>query len=292
MFAAGKIITRNVARANGIDVTGDVPGKIITRSVTRANQIETNATGAVKRKANIVIIKNGTMLKRQTTAMNQNAPVLVENRQQIVPRKVVLKAEPTATITSGAATQTTNQTFSELQRLEDGNGIVSNTNAFDCGICFKLIRPNDGVIFRNCLHNFCKDCVIQLINQSDDVIVKCPYTSDDYQCSEEIQHREIRALLTNEQFHKFLNREINFAEINTANSFHCKLPNCPGWCECDENVNNFCCPVCKSNNCINCGVSKSNNLDFQQINCYFYFILLFFNRPSMQERIVKNIKTK
>lgn len=148
------------------------------------------------------------------------------------------------------------QDYAELQVLESGAGTVSNLEAFECGICFTFIEPLGGIVLRNCLHNFCKDCIIQLINLSEDVNVKCPYTEDDYKCTEELQDREIRDLLSDEQFDKYLKKTINFAEQNTTNSFHCKLPNCPGWCECDENVNTFHCPVCHSINCINCAVSN------------------------------------
>lgn len=160
------------------------------------------------------------------------------------------------------------RTYLELQEFENAIDVVCNKEEFECGICFTNIEPFDGIVLRNCLHNFCKDCIVQLINLSEHVDVKCPFTSNDFQCDEALQDREIRGLLSPEQFEQYLKKSINFAEQNTTNSFHCKLPNCHGWCECDENVNRFNCPVCGSENCINCGVSLIFSNEFSSIKSF------------------------
>lgn len=36
------------------------------------------------------------------------------------------------------------------------------------------------------------------------------------------------------------------------NSFHCKTVNCEGWCEYEDDVNFFTCPICKEKNCLTC----------------------------------------
>lgn len=159
-----------------------------------------------------------------------------------------LEAEP-------LAQHTESQTYLDLKRLEHANAIVTNHFEFECGICCTDIEPTHGIVLRNCLHNFCKECIIQMVNLSDDIAIKCPFSSANFQCTEEIQDREVRGLLSAEQFEKYLMKTINFAERNTTQTFHCKLPNCIGWCECDDQLHNFRCPVCHSNNCINCGVS-------------------------------------
>ncbi len=33
---------------------------------------------------------------------------------------------------------------------------ITNTEAFDCPVCFDEINPGDGVVLRECLHKFCK----------------------------------------------------------------------------------------------------------------------------------------
>lgn len=59
-------------------------------------------------------------------------------------------------------------------------------------------------------------------------------------------------LLSPQDFDKFLNRSLATAESQAANSFHCKTPNCQGWCVYEDNVNTFYCPVCKQPNCLTC----------------------------------------
>ena len=46
---------------------------------------------------------------------------------------------------------------------------------------------------------------------------------------------------------------LSVAEQQFENSFHCKTPDCPGWCvfECAQF---FDCPVCGHQNCVNCQV--------------------------------------
>ena len=36
------------------------------------------------------------------------------------------------------------------------------------------------------------------------------------------------------------------------NSFHCKTPDCQGWCIYEDHVNFFKCPVCNKENCLTC----------------------------------------
>ena len=51
---------------------------------------------------------------------------------------------------------------------------------------------------------------------------------------------------------KYLDRSLNTAESRAANSFHCKTPNCRGWCEYEDDVNWFRCPICAKLNCLTC----------------------------------------
>jgi hypothetical protein len=45
------------------------------------------------------------------------------------------------------------------------------------------------------------------------------------------------------------------AENKIQNAFHCKTPDCRGWCIFEDNVNDFQCPVCGHHNCLTCQVS-------------------------------------
>ncbi len=59
-------------------------------------------------------------------------------------------------------------------------------------------------------------------------------------------------LVTAEEFHKYLERGLTTAESQAANSFHCKTPDCPGFCFFDDDNNFFQCPVCNKQNCLTC----------------------------------------
>lgn len=61
-------------------------------------------------------------------------------------------------------------------------------------------------------------------------------------------------LVTPEVYDQHLARSIKEAENKIQNTFHCKTPNCQGWCIFEDNVNEFLCPVCDKMNCLTCQV--------------------------------------
>lgn len=143
------------------------------------------------------------------------------------------------------------QNYSEHLSAENTD-IIQSTEPVECMICFTEAQPDESIVLRECLHKFCKDCVIGHINNSEEATVSCPYMDDNYQCNNTITHREIKALLSEEDFKKFLHRGLMQAEKESTNSFHCKTPDCHGWCVYEDLVNTFDCPVCKKSNCILC----------------------------------------
>nr|NP_001123336.1 Zn-finger (RING/Ran-binding)-1 [Ciona intestinalis]FAA00195.1 TPA: zinc finger protein [Ciona intestinalis] len=130
--------------------------------------------------------------------------------------------------------------------------IIFSQDETECMICMTDAPPGETVILQECLHAFCKDCLENHIMLNNNADVRCPYMDNDYQCESQIQEREIRALLIPDEFEKYLSRSLSAAEMQTSNSFHCKTPNCIGWCECVDTVNTFKCPVCNATNCLNC----------------------------------------
>ena len=59
-------------------------------------------------------------------------------------------------------------------------------------------------------------------------------------------------LVSPEVFQKHLGRGLAQAESQAANSFHCKTPDCPGFCFFEDDNNFFDCPVCFKRNCLTC----------------------------------------
>ena len=47
------------------------------------------------------------------------------------------------------------QNYQALIQAEDAE-VVTNKEEFDCAICIAPTVPGDGVILRECLHQFCK----------------------------------------------------------------------------------------------------------------------------------------
>ncbi|KYN06340.1 RanBP-type and C3HC4-type zinc finger-containing protein 1 [Cyphomyrmex costatus] len=142
--------------------------------------------------------------------------------------------------------------YEELILLENWD-VIPNSEPIECPICFVTYGPREGVILRDCLHMFCRPCIANTIAYCEEAEVKCPYRDSDYTCESTLQEREIKALVEPEIYQQHLAKSIAQAENNAGNkAFHCKTPDCPGWCIYDDDVNNFLCPVCEANNCLTC----------------------------------------
>lgn len=67
-------------------------------------------------------------------------------------------------------------------------------------------------------------------------------------------------LLSPEDYQRFLDLGVSIAENRSAFSYHCKTPDCKGWCFFEDDVNEFECPVCKQVNCLLCKVGRGPTL--------------------------------
>lgn len=144
--------------------------------------------------------------------------------------------------------------YTELLNL-DNCALVPNTMAFECVVCFGEIAIGSGVVLRDCLHQFCRECLKQTVRYSDEAEVRCPYMDDAYSCDSSIQEREIRGLLSRDEYERHLAVSLSVAELRESNAFHCRTPGCRGWCIYEDNVNEFRCPICRITNCLTCRVS-------------------------------------
>nr|XP_033785850.1 sharpin isoform X2 [Geotrypetes seraphini] len=143
------------------------------------------------------------------------------------------------------------QNFMHLLQLDD-EVLVPNQEDIECRICFTEVLPGDGVLLRECLHSFCRECLRQVINCCEEPEVSCPFRDDSYACSSKLQEREIKALVSAEEYKKFLERGLTVAERQSENSYHCKTVDCRGWCIYEDSVNEFQCPICWKVNCLLC----------------------------------------
>uniref|UniRef100_A0A670IXK6 RanBP-type and C3HC4-type zinc finger-containing protein 1 n=1 Tax=Podarcis muralis TaxID=64176 RepID=A0A670IXK6_PODMU len=143
------------------------------------------------------------------------------------------------------------QNFQQLQQLDEA-ALVPNREEIECRICYLNVEPGEGVLLRECLHSFCRDCLRQLINCSEEPQVACPFRDDSYACSSHLQDREIRALVSWDEYERFLERRLAVAESRAQNSYHCQTADCLGWCIYEDDVNEFRCPICWALNCLVC----------------------------------------
>ncbi|XP_030840630.1 ranBP-type and C3HC4-type zinc finger-containing protein 1 isoform X2 [Strongylocentrotus purpuratus] len=143
------------------------------------------------------------------------------------------------------------QNYQDLLRIDDQD-LVLNREPFDCPVCLVDYESGEGVVLRECLHIFCRECVSQHVMQSTDALVKCPGMENGVPCTQHVLEREIKTLLSEENFQKYLERGLRRAESSAANSFHCKTTDCRGFCFYEDNNNFFNCPLCKRLNCLTC----------------------------------------
>ncbi|XP_066526883.1 ranBP-type and C3HC4-type zinc finger-containing protein 1 [Hoplias malabaricus] len=134
----------------------------------------------------------------------------------------------------------------------DSHDLVSNKEELECTICFCSAKPGEGATLRECLHSFCRECLKQTIVNCTDAEVICPYMDEAYSCACTLQDREIKTLLSPEEYQKFLEKRLSIAESRSENSYHCQTPDCPGWCIYEDDVNEFNCNICNQTNCILC----------------------------------------
>ncbi|XP_053323508.1 ranBP-type and C3HC4-type zinc finger-containing protein 1-like isoform X2 [Spea bombifrons] len=143
------------------------------------------------------------------------------------------------------------QNFLHLLQL-DSEVLIPNQEAIECRICFTETPAGDGVLLRECLHSFCRECLRQVVNCCEDPEVSCPFRDETYACYSKLQQREIRALVSQDEYSRFLERGLVVAESRSQNSYHCRTADCKGWCIYEDSVNEFICPICYAENCLIC----------------------------------------
>ncbi|XP_019734926.1 ranBP-type and C3HC4-type zinc finger-containing protein 1 isoform X1 [Hippocampus comes] len=148
--------------------------------------------------------------------------------------------------------------FKEVQQAErqinylnlvqtDDQSLIPTTSETTCPICFSTLEPGEGVVLRECLHTFCRECLRGTILNCADAEVSCPE-----ECEMKLVDREIKALLTAEEHERFLEQRLSVAESRLDHTFHCRTPNCRGWCIYEDEVNHFQCQLCSQLNCLLC----------------------------------------
>ncbi|XP_063617503.1 E3 ubiquitin-protein ligase lubel-like [Cydia splendana] len=143
--------------------------------------------------------------------------------------------------------------YAELVLLEQ-HALVINTEEIECGVCMDNYQPGQGAVLRECVHAFCKECLSDVVKHSEEPSVSCPAMG----CPGFLEEREIRALVSPEEYERWLAKGLAAAESGARNAFHCRTADCQGWAMCDPDVKRFLCPVCDVINCVTCQAIHEN----------------------------------
>lgn len=92
-------------------------------------------------------------------------------------------------VASDAERQNSRNILRELS-IQENERYYRNNVPFECIICYNTIAIGDGILFRNCLHPFCKPCLLQMTQTSTEPTMKCPHDN----CGSIIEERELRGV--------------------------------------------------------------------------------------------------
>lgn len=206
----------------------------------------------VMKKAEIIPTTNFGVIAKPVTISKLQEPL--SGRTSLLPiSQPMIKKQNRS---DGVVSKITSKHYTELLSL-DTTDVVPNSEPFECPVCFMKYGAKDGVVLRDCLHVFCRECIINTVKYNDEAEVKCPYLDAVYSCDSIIQEREIKSLVSKDIYEQHLAISLRVAENRTENAYHCKTPNCKGWCIFEDNVNEFKCPICRILNCLTCNVSEN-----------------------------------
>lgn len=89
--------------------------------------------------------------------------------------------------------------------------VQPNCEPFNCATCLQRFDVGEGIILTNCLHEFCRQCIVATIHETIDFVqVKCPFNID-YECESFLSEREIRGLVTVDEYNQFIQNSQNAA---------------------------------------------------------------------------------
>ncbi|XP_075230125.1 uncharacterized protein LOC142329417 [Lycorma delicatula] len=141
--------------------------------------------------------------------------------------------------------------YKELLELEDVD-VILNTEKFECPVCYTEVGVGEGIVLRDCLHLFCRNCIENTVKHNTEMEVLCPYADNDYVCSGVIQHREIKQIVSKEIYEHYLDRTFTIVGNKLSNTLHCNIPDCKYFYICEEEISEFSCQKCGQINCVPC----------------------------------------
>eukprot|EP00095_Tigriopus_kingsejongensis_P003996 maker-scaffold1031_size68893-snap-gene-0.22 protein:Tk03996 transcript:maker-scaffold1031_size68893-snap-gene-0.22-mRNA-1 annotation:"-type and c3hc4-type zinc finger-containing protein" len=141
--------------------------------------------------------------------------------------------------------------LAEYKHLEDVN-LIPNVEGFTCDICFMDYEPGEGIVLRECLHTFCRECLVGTITHSTSVQVQCPFKNEDYTCDMNILDREVKELVSEDILKRREKQSLKAVQTGAEKIFQCRADDCEGWFFLDDDALEFKCPLCQGLNCVSC----------------------------------------
>ncbi|XP_055599780.1 ranBP-type and C3HC4-type zinc finger-containing protein 1-like [Uranotaenia lowii] len=99
------------------------------------------------------------------------------------------------------------QTFME-ELLETENDLVPNLESSECNICSKVLTPKEGIVLKNCLHSYCKECLKASVMQTCPPSICCPYPNGRFECIGTMIDTELQKLLGPYDYQQFTLRQL------------------------------------------------------------------------------------
>ncbi|KAG1714069.1 RanBP-type and C3HC4-type zinc finger-containing protein 1 [Nymphon striatum] len=103
----------------------------------------------------------------------------------------------------------------ELEKLEELD-LIPNTEEFECPVCLSDIPSGGGVVLKECIHNFCKECLANAVEFCEDAVVKCPYRDNNYSCASHLLDREVKNLVSPKIYEKHLKEVYEKQKVKTV----------------------------------------------------------------------------
>lgn len=148
--------------------------------------------------------------------------------------------------------------------LNGDKDLISNAVAFICPLCSRKINKDQGIILHMCLHNFCKNCLCDEIENCVEATVQCPFL--DYNCEGELLHSEIKSLVSKDIFDWHLQKSVLEYTGNLPEKKNIKKMETAVY-EHFPNMEEFQCSLCFSKIGIQKGITLQNCLHNFCINC-------------------------
>lgn len=122
--------------------------------------------------------------------------------------------------------------------------------AMKCVVCKDIIKDNELTLLETCMHSFHKKCFKETILKEFEA-KKVPLSC--ISCKTELQIPEIKICLTMRQYKQYEEMTFqNFMNVNSDEFNSCPTLGCSYLFEFDPNMQQFDCPSCRKNYCLNC----------------------------------------